>query len=118
MEFFLSPAMQKLMKKSNWFGYLIYSPSLSQLENKWKECQKLEKEFETLEYHQQFYELTKKRLIRDNDSILDLTSFKESNKLFRKLSNWSNIMHNKSLNKNTTSTIRTLKKHKHKTKKH
>jgi len=115
MEFFLSPAMQKLIKKSNWFGYLIYSPSLSQLENKWKECQKLEKEFETLEYHQQFYELTKKRLIRDNDSILDLTSFKESNKLFRKLSNFS--LGNKTLTK-TSTIMKTLIKHKHKTKKH
>jgi DNA/RNA endonuclease G (NUC1) len=110
MELFLSPAMQKLMKKSNWFGYLIYSPSLNHLEQKWKECQKLEKEFETLEYHQQFYELTKKRLIRDKDSILDLTSFKESNKLFRKLSNSSN--------KTAQNTKTTLKKHKHKTKKH
>jgi DNA/RNA endonuclease G (NUC1) len=101
MEFYLSKIMRKLMKKSNWFGYIIYSHSLSHLENKWNECQKFEKEFETLKYHQQFYELTKKRLIRDKDSILELTSFKESNKLFRKLSNWAHtktLITNKSLN--------------------
>lgn len=114
MELFLSPAMRQLMKKSNWFGYLIYSPSLTQLENKWNECQKLEKEFETLEYHQQFYELTKKRLIRDKDSILELLSFKESNKLFRKLSNWSV---NKTINKTINKTTKISSKYKQKTKK-
>lgn len=86
MEINLSPALQKLMKKSNWFGYLIYSPSLSHLEHKWEECKKLEKEFETLRYHEQFYELTKKRLIRDEKHILDLKSFENSSKLFKKKS--------------------------------
>ena len=67
MDFFLSPALKLLMKKSNWFGYIIYSPNLEALEQKWKECQNYEKEFETLKYHQQYYELAKKRLIRDNN---------------------------------------------------
>jgi len=85
MEIYLSPALQHLMKKSNWFGYLIYSPSLSHLEHKWEECKKLEKEFETLRYHEQFYELTKKRLIRNEKSMIDLKSFVNSNKLFKKI---------------------------------
>lgn len=86
MEINLSPPLRQLMKKSNWFGYLIYAPSLTHLEHKWDECKKLEKEFETLRYHEQFYELTKKRLLRDNASILDLKSFENSSKLFKKMS--------------------------------
>ena len=86
MEINLSPPLRQLMKKSNWFGYLIYAPSLTHLEHKWDECKKLEKEFETLRYHEQFYELTKKRLLRDNASILELKSFENSSKLFKKMS--------------------------------
>lgn len=86
MEINLSPPLRQLMKKSNWFGYLIYAPSLTHLEHKWDECKKLEKEFETLRYHEQFYELTKKRLLRDKSSIIDLKSFENSSKLFKKMS--------------------------------
>lgn len=97
MEISLSPAMRLLMKKSNWFGHLIYSTSLNQLEYKWEQCMKLEQEFETLQYHKEFYELTKKRLLRDKDDILDLMSFKHGSKLFSKY------------NKSTTSTHLTKK---------
>ena len=108
MEIMLSPPLKQLMKKSNWFGYLIYAPSLNNLEIKWEECKKLEKEFETLKFHQQFYELTKKRLIRDKDSILELPSFKSGSKLFRKLSTFSHTMQTKT---------NTYRKHSSRTKK-
>lgn len=60
----LSPAMRLQMKKSKWFGRIIYAKNLEVLEREWIECQKLAKEFENLQYHQEFYELTKKRLKR------------------------------------------------------
>jgi hypothetical protein len=59
----LSPMLQMLMKKSNWFGYLIYAKSIEDLEAKWVQVQEMSNEFETLEYHQQFYEFTKQRLL-------------------------------------------------------
>jgi DNA/RNA endonuclease G (NUC1) len=59
----LSPMLQLLMKKSNWFGYLIYVKSIEELEDKWEQVKEMRGEFETLEYHQQFYEFTKKRLL-------------------------------------------------------
>ena len=64
MEFKLSPAMKTLMNKSRWFGKIIYSPNLEILENNWKECQKLETEFQDLQYHREYYELVSKKLKR------------------------------------------------------
>jgi DNA/RNA endonuclease G (NUC1) len=85
MEIVLHMSLQKLMKKSFWFGNLIYATSLDDLEYKWKECKKFEKEFETMFFHQQFYDLAKKRFLRDGDNIKKLVSFNESTKLFNKL---------------------------------
>ena len=39
MEIHLHRLLQLLMKKSNWYGYLIYARNLNELEKKWKECQ-------------------------------------------------------------------------------
>jgi len=79
----LNPALRLQMKKSKWFGRLIYAKNLDILEHEWLECQKLSKEFENLEYHQEYYELTKKRLQRGSQLssrrtksfIYTLTSF-------------------------------------------
>jgi hypothetical protein len=59
---YLSESLKILMKKSNWFGKLVYSRNLDELEATWLECQKLEKIFETLSFHREYYEFTKKRL--------------------------------------------------------
>ena len=67
MDISLSFSLRLLMKKSNWFGYLIYATSLHQLETKWEHCKTLETEFESLKYHQQYYELTKKRLQHESE---------------------------------------------------
>lgn len=69
LNFGLSPAMRTLMMKSNWFGYIIYAGNLTILENVWEECQKYLKEFETLQYHKEYYELVKQRFLRDGDNI-------------------------------------------------
>ena len=68
MNFTFSQNIKLLLKKSQWFGHLIYSPDIETLEYRWQECQKLEKEFEIMEFHQQYYEYTKARLIRDGES--------------------------------------------------
>jgi hypothetical protein len=65
MEIILSPALRLLMRKSKWFGNLIYAPTLPILESRWIECQKLETEFQNISFHKEFYELVKNRLIRD-----------------------------------------------------
>ena len=58
----LSHNLKLLMKKSNWYGYLIYVKNLEELENRWHQCQLFKKEFGNLEYHQKFYESSKTRL--------------------------------------------------------
>ena len=73
-----------------WFAYLIYSPTLEHLEHVWEQCKKLESKFINLEFHQQYYEATKIRLIRDNNIILSpkLLGFdyniREFSKLYKK----------------------------------
>jgi len=58
----LSHNLKLLMKKSNWYGYLIYVKNVEELENRWEQCKLLNKEFGNLEFHQKFYEATKARL--------------------------------------------------------
>lgn len=62
----LSPALRLLMKKSNWFGYIIYSPTVEELDKKWEECKEFEKEFQNIEFHKQYYEAVRDRLLRNN----------------------------------------------------
>ena len=58
----LTSPLKKLMKKSVWFGNIIYATSLSALEFNWNECKKMSVEFENISFHEEYYELTKKRL--------------------------------------------------------
>ena len=111
MEIMLHNPLRILMKKSLWFGYLIYATSLDILEYKWEECKKLEKEFETLIFHQQFYDLAKKRLLREanNKEPTQIKSFIESTKLYNKLNNKLNninLTYTKSHTKHTRRTQR------------
>lgn len=69
---FMNPQLSKLMKKSYWFGKMVYVNNLTELENNWNAIQKYEKEFDTLDYHREFYELTKKRIKDNIESILSL----------------------------------------------
>ena len=56
------------MKKSNWYGYLIYSKNINELENIWKECKLHEKDFGDLKYHSIFYESVKDKFIRESNN--------------------------------------------------
>ena len=82
----LSPMLQMLMKKSNWFGYLIYAKSIEDLEAKWVQVQEMIGEFETLEYHQQFYEFTKQRLLdgRIPERVLNRNRLSSRRKLYNR----------------------------------
>jgi DNA/RNA endonuclease G (NUC1) len=66
MKIHLYSLLQLLIKKSNWFGYLIYSQSIEEIDKIWEEC-KLQ-EFESLEYHKEFYDLVRNRLLEDMKS--------------------------------------------------
>lgn len=61
---YLNPVVRLQMKKSKWFGKLIYARNLNILEREWIECQKLDKEFENLQFHKEYYELAKQRMKR------------------------------------------------------
>lgn len=69
LKFYMYPAIKLLMLKSNWFGYIIYADNITLLENVWQELQKYSKEFDTLEYHKEYYDLVKNRLLRDGNNI-------------------------------------------------
>ena len=66
----LSPALRLLMKKSNWFGYIIYSKSVDEIDKKWDECKALEKEFQSIEFHKQYYEAVRIKLINEQNNRL------------------------------------------------
>ena len=80
MSFNLSPSLKLLMKKSNWFGYLIYSNTIEELDNKWNECKLLEKEFQSIQFHKKYYEIVRNRL-------LDKISNNISNNMSNNMSN-------------------------------
>ena len=83
----ISQSIHNLLHKNLWIAYLIYSPTLEHLENVWDNCKTFEKEFINLQYHKQFYEATKTRLLRDRDdnTYPKLFGFEHSIKEFSKL---------------------------------
>jgi len=76
IEIYIYRLLQQLMKKSNWYGFLIYASNINELEKKWKECQLYENEFGDLKYHREFYELVKAKLIRESTSHENVILFK------------------------------------------
>ena len=92
----LYSSLHLLMKKSNWYGYLIYAKNLNELEKNWKECQLYEKEFGDLNYHREFYELVKAKFTRNNkddnkDDIVLFEPIKNIPKLYNKSNYNSNL---------------------------
>jgi len=74
IKFDLSPIFVKQMIKSLCYGLLIYVKNVKQLEKNWMNCKKMLVD-ENVEYHEEFYNLVKKRLtfgskkITNNDEI-------------------------------------------------
>ena len=64
-DFTLNDSLRLLMKKSNWFGKIVYSRDLEELNQVWDECQATNREeFGTLEFHEQYYNLVKQRMMK------------------------------------------------------
>lgn len=47
------------MKKSYWYGKMIYAKNMKELEDNWEKLQELKERFRDLQYHRQFYLLRK-----------------------------------------------------------
>lgn len=47
------------MKKSYWYGQLIYAKTLKELESQWNDVKEYEERFRDLQYHRQYYLLRK-----------------------------------------------------------
>ena len=74
IEIYLHRLLKLLMNKSNWYGYLIYAKNVKELDKKWEEC-KLQK-FEDLQYHKEFYERVRDKLMKES---LQLNQSKSNN---------------------------------------
>lgn len=57
------------MKKSYWYGKLIYATNLRELETNWKELQTYQERFKDLQYHRQYYLLRKVVLMAKNKQV-------------------------------------------------
>jgi DNA/RNA endonuclease G (NUC1) len=73
LEINITPILKLQLRKNKWFGKIIYSKTLDILENNWTECQKFANDFDSIRYHQEYYELTKKRLLRENNILSGTT---------------------------------------------
>jgi DNA/RNA endonuclease G (NUC1) len=73
MEMYLNTGMKIQMKRSKWFGKIIYARTLDYLERQWSECQKYATEFGSMEFHKEYYELIKKRL-QENSNVVSQSS--------------------------------------------
>lgn len=58
-------SLQIQMEKCNWFGRIIYSETIAELEKTWKDIQPMETRFRDLQYHKEYYDHIKKRLIEE-----------------------------------------------------
>jgi len=112
IEIYLSIPLQLLMKKSNWFGYLLYANTIQELDKKWEEC-KLQM-FENMHYYDNVYECVKRKLLYESQSKLHPISV-FTNKYGNKYSNkYNNPL---STTKKTSYKHHTFKHHTYKYKK-
>jgi len=118
----LYSSLNILMKKSYWYGLIIYAPSLKELENVWLDCQNLKNEFENLSFHEDIYKHVKAKFIDENYKkhqnifnaklYFNLSYFKKANNINNKYSKHSKyIKHNmyiknKSINKYKTKKVK------------
>ena len=62
----ISYNLSVLMKKSNWFGLLIYSKSIEELNAKWEACQLYLKKYDNdLSFHKEYYDSALSKLNRE-----------------------------------------------------
>ena len=118
IEIYLSIPLQLLMKKSNWFGYLLYANTIQELDNKWEEC-KLQN-FENMNYYDNVYECVKRKLIYESQyKLYPLSIFankynKKNHKTNNKYTKYTNVLSRTHIRKPHTHKTHTQKAHKHK----
>jgi DNA/RNA endonuclease G (NUC1) len=56
------------MEKCNWYGRIIYAKNLEELEQTWKDIQKFEKRFYDLQYHKEYYDVVKERMMEEQEA--------------------------------------------------
>jgi len=91
MDFKLSNSLKILMKKSLWFGKLIYSTTLEQLDYNWSIIETMKDDFENLKYHREYYDYSKKRILdkhNNNPVFMNDLNFNKQNK--HNILNWKN----------------------------
>jgi hypothetical protein len=62
------------MEKCNWFGRLIYSETLENLDKNWSALQKYEHKFRDLQYHKEYYVAVRERLSSELSSSTSAAS--------------------------------------------
>ena len=62
LEFKLSKGLQDQMTRAKLYGLLIYSKTMKELENNWKECLKYSDIITDFQYHREYYDLAKDRI--------------------------------------------------------
>ncbi len=62
IKFMPSPALITQMKRAYYYGALIYSTTMDELDKVWAECQKYADEFVYMQFHEEYYKLTKFRI--------------------------------------------------------
>ena len=65
IEFRPSRGLQIQMEKCNWFGRIIYSKNLEELEQSWIDIQKMQERFGDLQYHKEYYDYVKERMLEE-----------------------------------------------------
>lgn len=69
IKFDIKGMLEKSLQNGLWFGKLIYSKTIKELESNWKEYQKLNEKYNlnrSLEYHKEYYDLAKTRISKNN----------------------------------------------------
>ena len=67
----LPPILHLQIHKNYYFYKIIYAKNLDELELQWEECQKYKNKFGDLKYHEEYYELTKKRLEKGLEGVFN-----------------------------------------------
>ena len=57
--------LQIQMEKCNWYGRFIYAKSLDELERNWVEIQKMGDRYGDLQYHKEYYDYVKERMLEE-----------------------------------------------------
>ena len=70
VEFLLSHDLEVQMTRSYMYGLLIYSTTLEELDRNWLECEKHTGEFKYMQFHREYYDLAKARILSGDKLVI------------------------------------------------